>query len=200
MDEKTEELRDIFLSVSDDAAVTEQQSETPGSLVDDSDVKERLLDIVATMRDHVGFDTTLDDESLVTVVRGFYEGNSDADIARDLGDESMAKTVGRARLDLHLLRDRDEDAPFPLDDLHDVLDATETVAAAADELDVSESTVRRYRRVLETRAEIRRVNDRYRDDFEDVLEDRGIAERMTRDVQETGLDGAIEGQETDTQL
>ena len=200
MDEKTEELRDIFLSVSDDAAVTEQQSETPGSLVDESDVEERLLDIVATMREHVGFDTTLDDESLVTVVRGFYEGKSDADIARDLGDASMAKTVGRARLDLHLLRDRDEDAPFPLDDLQDVLDATETIREAADELDVSESTIRRYRRVLETRTEIRRVNDRYRDDFEDVLEDRGIAERMTRDVQETGLDGAIEGQETDTQM
>jgi hypothetical protein len=200
MDEKTEELRDIFMSVSDDAAVTEQQSETPGSLVDDSDVEERLLEIVATMRDHVGFDTTLDDEDMVTIVRDFYEGESDAEIARDLGDESMAKTVGRARLDLHLLRDRDEDAPFPLEDLRNALDETETVADAAEELGVSESTVRRYRRVLETRAEIRRVNDRYRDDFEDILEDRGIAERMTRDVHEKGLDGAIEGQETDTQM
>lgn len=200
MDEKTEELRDIFMSVSDDAEVTEQQAETRGSLVDDGDVEERLLETVAAMRDHVGFDTTLDDASLVTVVRGFYEGNSDADIARDLGDASMAKTVGRARLDLHLLRDRDEEAPFPLDELREVLDTTETITEAADELDVSESTVRRYRRVLETRAEIRRVNDRYRDDFEDLLEDRGIVERMTRDVQETGLDGAIEGQETDTQL
>ncbi|MFW5919517.1 MAG: conditioned medium-induced protein 4 [Halanaeroarchaeum sp.] len=200
MDEKTEELRDIFMSVADDAEVTEQQSETPGSLVDEADVEQRLLDIVASMREHVGFDTTLDDEDMVTIVRDFYEGESDAEIARDLGDESMAKTVGRARLDLHLLRERDEDAPFPLEDLRNALDETETVADAAAELGVSESTVRRYRRVLETRAEIRRVNDRYRDDFEDVLEDRGIAERMTRDVHEKGLDGAIEGQETDTQL
>ncbi|MFW6003317.1 MAG: conditioned medium-induced protein 4 [Halanaeroarchaeum sp.] len=200
MDEKTEELRDIFMEVSDDAEVTEHQSESRGSLVDDVDVAERLTEIVGRMREDLGFDTTLDDEALVTVVRGFYEGDSDAEIAADLGDGTVAGTVRRARIDLHLLRDRDEDPPVPLEDLQEALDSSSSIAAAAAHLDVSESTVRRYRRVLDAKREIRRVNDRYRDDFEDLLEDRGLAERMTRDVRETGLEGAIEGQETDTQL
>ncbi|MGM0397471.1 MAG: helix-turn-helix domain-containing protein [Halobacteriota archaeon] len=200
MDEKTEELRDIFMQVSDDAEVTEKQSESRGSLVDDVDVEGRLVEIIGRMRDDLGFDTTLDDQALATVVRGFYEGDTDAEIARELGEETVAKTVGRARIDLHLLRDRDEDAPFPLEDLEEALDSGFSVSEAAAELGVSESTVRRYRRVLDAKRAIRQVNDRYRDDFEDLLEDRGLAEQMTRDVLETGLEGAIEGQETDTQM
>lgn len=200
MDEKTEELRDIFMSVSDDAEVTERQDESRGSLLDEGDVEGRLAEIVAQMRERLGFDTTLDDEALVAVVRGYYAGESDAAIARDLGGETTAKTVARARVDLHLLRDRDQDAPVPLEDIQRALDERETVTAAAEELGVSASTIRRYRRVLAAIDERRRVNDRYRDEFEDVLEDRGLVERMTRDVRESGLEGAIEGQETDTRL
>ncbi|MFB6071258.1 MAG: conditioned medium-induced protein 4 [Halanaeroarchaeum sp.] len=200
MDEKTEELRDIFMSVSDDGEVTESQAETHGSLLGEADVNERLLAVVREMREQVGFDTTLDDESLVTVVRGFYAGESDAEIARDLDDESLAKSVGRARIDLHLLRDRDEEAPFPLAELRETLEETDSIVAAASALDVSESTVRRYARVLEAREEIRRVNDRFRAEFENVLQDRELSERMTREVHEKGLEGATEGQETDTNL
>jgi len=200
MDEKTEELRDIFMSVTDDTEVTERQAETHGSLVHESDVDDRLASVVHHMREHVGFDTTLADEDLVTVVRGFYTGESDADIARDLGDESLAKSVGRARIDLHLLRDRDENAPFDLDDLQAALQEDLSVSAIAERLGVSESTVRRYTRVIEARAEIRRVNDRYREDFENILRDRELSERMTSEVQQSGLEGATEGQETDTQL
>ena len=200
MDEKTEELRDIFMSVTDDTEVTERQAETHGSLVHESDVDDRLASVVHHMREHVGFDTTLADDELVTVVRGFYAGESDADIARDLGDESLAKSVGRARIDLHLLRDRDENAPFDLDDLQAALQEDLSVSAIAERLGVSESTVRRYTRVIEARAEIRRVNDRYREDFENILRDRELSERMTSEVQQSGLEGATEGQETDTQL
>ncbi|AKH96620.1 hypothetical protein [Halanaeroarchaeum sulfurireducens] len=199
MDEKTEELRDIFMDVSDAPEVTERQAETPGSLVEETDVEERLTEIVATMREDLGFETDLDDAALVTVVRGVYTGKSDAEIADDI-DEVSEDTVVRARMDLHLLRDRDEDAPVSLDDLRSLLESGASVAEAADELDAEESTVRRYRRVVETRAEISRVGDRYREEFADILTDPDLAERMTGDVQETGLEEALEDQETDTQM
>lgn len=199
MNEKTEELRDIFVDVTDEETVTESQEHTHGSLSSDSEVDARLHDAVADMREDLDFATSLDDEELATVVRQFYAGDSDTEIARELGDPS-AKTVARARADLHLLRDSDADAPFDLDRLRDLRETDATVAEMADELDVSESTVRRYRRVVATQDEIRRVNDRYRAEFENLLRDRELSERLTSSVHEDGLDGATEGQETDMTL
>jgi predicted DNA-binding protein YlxM (UPF0122 family) len=196
MDEKTEELRDIFMDVTDESTVTEKQEETHGSLQSETAVAERLENVVARMRDRYDFGSTLSDEDLVTVVRGYYAGDSDAEIARELGDASLGKTVSRARIDLHLIRDSDTDAPFDLDDLRDLLDDDTSTTECADELDVSESTVRRYRRVIEAQQERRTVNDRYRDEFENVLQDRELSDRMTEEVQKDGLDDATEGLET----
>jgi DNA-binding CsgD family transcriptional regulator len=198
MNEKTEELRDIFMDVTDEETVTESQEHTHGSLTSESEVEARLLDAVADMRENLEFATSLDDEELATVVRQFYAGDSDSEIADTL--DTTAKTVARARADLHLLRDRDTDAPFDLERLRDLQDADAAVSEMADELDVSESTVRRYRRVVDTQEEIQRTNDRYRAEFENTLRDRELSERLTSSVHEDGLDGATEGQETDMTL
>jgi predicted transcriptional regulator len=196
MDEKTEELRDIFMDVTDESTVTEQQEETYGSLSSEAEVDERLEDVVARMRDRYDFGTTLSNAELVTVVRGFYADDSDAEIARDLGDASLGKTVSRARIDLHLIRDSDTDAPFDMGKLRDLLDRETSTTDCADELDVSESTVRRYRRVVETQQERRTVNDQFREEFENILHDGELSDRMTEDMQEDGLDDATEGMET----
>ena len=67
----------------------------------------------------------------------------------------------------------------------------------AEELDASRAEIRRCVRALDTRAEIRSVNDRYRAEFENALRDRELSERLTSTVHEDGLDEATEGQETD---
>ncbi|WP_158058561.1 conditioned medium-induced protein 4 [Halorussus halophilus] len=196
MDEKTEELRDIFMDVTDESTVTERQEESHGSLSSEAEVEERLREVVARMRDRYDFGTTLTDEELVTVVRGFYAGDSDADIARELDDESLGKTVSRARIDLHLLRETDFDAPFDLDELRELLEDEVTNAEAAEQLDVSESTVRKYRRVVETEQERLTVSDQFRDEFENILKDRELTDRMTEEAQKDGLEDATEGMET----
>ena len=196
MDEKTEELRDIFMDVTDESTVTEQQAETHGSLSSETAIDDRLAEVVGRMRDRYDFATTLSDDELVTVVRGFYAGDSDAGIARELGDASLGKTVARARIDLHLLRDADEDAPFDMTALRDLLEDDATTGECAAELDVSESTVRRYRRVVEAKRQRRTVNDQFRNEFENILQDRELSDRMTESVQEDGLDDATEGMET----
>ncbi len=195
VDEKTEELRDLFVDVTGGETVTEEQEEGRGSLASDENVDERLRETVSQMRAQLGFATSLDDETLVEVVRGFYSDDSDADIGRRV--DERPKTVARARTDLHLLRDTDTDPPFDFESFREALDETDDTDVLADRFDVSASTVRRYRRVVEAQREIRRVNDRFRDEFENLLQDRELTERLTADAQEDGLDEATEGQEVD---
>lgn len=196
MNEKTEELRNLFMDVTNESMITEEQEEGRGSLSSDAQIEERLARVIAAMRDRYSFSTTLSDDELVTVVRGFYADESDAEIARSLGDAALAKTVSRARLDLHLLADDDLDAPFDLAALRDLnaRDADEETAAA--ELDTDVATVRRFRRVVETQDEARRINDRYRDDFENVLHDRELSDRLTQEMKQDGLEDATDGMET----
>lgn len=196
MNEKTEQLRDLFVDLTDESTITEEQEEVRGSLGAEGDTDERLQSIIAKMRERYSFTTTLSDEELVTVVRGYYADDSDAEIARALDDAALSKTVARARVDLHLLHESDLDAPFDLADLRHLLSRDVTLADCAAELGVSESTVRRYKRIVEARDEARRVNHRYRDEFENILHDRELSDQLTRDMREDGLDDATDGMET----
>lgn len=200
MDEKTEELRDIFEEVTGEETVTETQEESPGTLAgeNDEEVAERLAGVVARMREEYEFDTDLSDAEYARVVRAYYEGEEDADIAEAL--EVDRRNVVRARLDVHLVRDEDRDAPFDLKRLRQLLNDDRGTSEIAEELDVSESTVRRYRRVVETETEIRSVSARYQADFEDVLTDAGISHDMTGDVKEDGLEDATEGAEAESDM
>jgi hypothetical protein len=194
MDEKTEELRDIFMDVTDEEAVTEQQEESRGSLTEAVASAERIGEIVAGMREKYDFDSTLSDEALATVVEGFYRGAADSTIAEEL--DVTRREVFRARLDLHLVRERDTDAPFDFAEFRDLLSKEVPVNDVAAHFDVSESTVRRYRRVVRAQKEARRVSDRYRSEFEDVLVDADLSEQFTSDMKDDGLEEATDGMET----
>ncbi|MBV0925716.1 conditioned medium-induced protein 4 [Halomicroarcula limicola] len=193
MDEKTEELRDIFMDVSEEGTVTESQEATHGTLadVDETELDDRLVDVISRMRERYEFRTDLGDDALVTLVRAFYEGREDDDIADELGVAAAAATD--ARLDLHLFRDSDTDADFDVtafrrriveDDPTD----DELVAAFA----VSEAEIAHYRRVVEAQAAARQVSHRFRSEFEDVLSDAGLSTRMTESLRQDGLDEATE--------
>ena len=196
MDEKTRKLRDIFMDVAEDATVTERQERARGSLATGERVDELLHTVVETMRERFDFRTALSTDALLTVVRGFYEGASDAEIARRLDGDPAPDTVARARIDLHLVTDRDRDAPFDLDDLRRAIESDRPVSAIAEDLGASESTVRRYRHVVETERARKVVNDRYREEFERLLADRDLEERLTGRTRETGLEDATEGMES----
>ncbi|WP_254279513.1 conditioned medium-induced protein 4 [Haloarcula marina] len=193
MDEKTEQLRDIFMDVSEDGAVTESQAAGRGSLtdVDESAIDDRLADVVARMRERYAFRTDLDDAALVTVVRAFYEGQDDAAIADDLAVD--AETVETARFDLHLLRESDDgDADFDIAAFRRRTVAGATTAELAAEFDLDEAAATDYRRVVEAQAAARRVSHRFQSEFEDVLTDAGLSTRMTAAVRENGLEEATE--------
>jgi hypothetical protein len=201
MDEKTEELRDIFVDVAGEETVTESQTEGPGSLVDtdDATVDERLAAAVERMAERYEFDTGLDTDAYVAVVRGFYASEADETIAADIDVD--ADTVFAARMDLHLIGGDDTDLPVDLPALRAALadgdtDVGEVVAGS----DADESTVERAVSVAAAQNEARRVSHRFQSAFEDVLTDAGLADQLTASIQEDGLDEAAEDIETDLSM
>lgn len=197
MDDKTQELRDIFLDVSEEETVTESQEDTHGSLASDDEIDDRIMETIDRMREEFEFQTDLADDTLVALVRAYYSGDDDEEIAETLDADVTPREVHAARLDLHLLRPEDTEVDFDLTVLREHLEADTPVDEITDELDIDEATVEEYRDVLRVRAIIQRTNARYPIEFEDALQDTQIADRLTHDTREDGLDEATEGQEVD---
>jgi hypothetical protein len=190
--EKTEQLREIFLDVADDSTVTESQEETPGTLGDNSGPTEALRPIIREMMQKYGFQTSLETDELATLVHLFYEEYSDTAIARKLGNASRDKTVTRARIHLHLLRETDFDAPFDLDQLRNLREEEETsTKTIAETLNVSKSTVGRYCRLLDAEQATAAVDHRYQQQFEAAIAD-SDPDRSIRESLDSGLDDALD--------
>ncbi len=196
MNEKTEELRELFTDVTDgEETITESQEDARGSLsTDDRSERERLENVITQMHERYGFETSLSIDDLIAVARGFYDGESDADVAHDLGTDE--ETVFEARMSLHLVGEEDADEV----DLVAIRDRDESDGTLADEYDVTDAQIGRYRRVAEAQDESLAANDRYRDEFDSILADADIAGRMTTDVREDGLEDATDGMETDVEF
>ena len=197
MDDKTQELRDIFLDVSEDETVTESQEDTHGSLASDDEIDARIVETIDRMREDFDFQTDLADDALVTIVRAYYSGDSDEEIAAVVDADVSENVIRTARLDLHLLRPEDTEVDFDITALRELLEDDAPVDEITDELDIDEATVEEYREVLRVRAIIQRTNARYPIEFEDALQDTQIADRLTHDTREDGLEEATEGQEVD---
>ena len=230
MDEKTAELRDLFVETTGEEAVREEQSAARGSLsaADDAAVDERLDRLVAEMTDRYEFTAELAPADLRRVVRAFFDPETgeagpeswstaaDAAVASSLRAEVDADAVFYARMDLHLVADPDRDPPFSYGALRDLVlagrfdggggdetpadDRDAALAASLGGEGVDPETVRRYRRVVEADLASRRVNHRYRDAFSDLLTDADLSTRLATDARRDGLEEATEDIETDVSL
>ncbi|MFC4357010.1 conditioned medium-induced protein 4 [Halobium salinum] len=195
MDEKTEELRDIFIDTTGGDTVTERQEESRGSLADERDPSERVEELVALMREEYAFVSGLDDAALVEVVRRYHDGEDDDAIAAAM--DLDAATVFDARMDLHLVRETDRDAPFELSRLRTMVveDVPEEERAAA--LSVSEAELAHYTAVVHADRRSTRANDRFRDEFAELLTDSDLSDSYAKGAHEDGLREAAEDIETD---
>lgn len=212
MGNRTEELRDLFESVTGTETVTERQRRDRGSLTSETEPAEAIAETIEEMNAAGSFETQLPNPLCVQVVERFYCGETDREIAEALEAERDstrsgieagdldADTVARARLDLHLVREAERPDENVTTHLREIEDGTATVASVADRLDRTESTVQRWLAVRETQAERRRVADRYRQAFESALGDRDIADRLTASLEQTGLEESLEDQEVDVDL
>jgi hypothetical protein len=203
MDEKTAELRDIFVETTGSETVTESQEESPGSLTDglsDGERNERVSALVAEMRDRYAFETTLSEADLCRVVRGFFDGDTDAELAAALDADADESDVFVARMDLHLVRDSDRDVPFPFERLRSLVGDGADDETCAAELDTDVETVAHYRRVAAAAREATRANDRFYSQFDELLTDSDLSARLAEDARRDGLREATEDIETDVSL
>jgi hypothetical protein len=190
MDEKTEELRDIFLSVSEEEAVTESQTESRGSLLDESDGD--LDDVIEQLREKFGFESALSDRERCRLVREFYNGADDGELAEEVGVDT--DTVFQARMELHLLREAEPQLDDAVVEL--IRDSDRTAEELTTESGAEAEQIRRGRAILDTEARSRRVSQRFRIAYEERLTDIELSDHLAADAQEDGLDGATEGAET----
>ena len=207
MDDRTEELRDLFESVTGTGTVTERQERGRGSLAQGTEPAAAIEATIEDLRSSLSVETGLPTEALVSVVEGFYAGQTDAELAAAVdaeidGAESEPdpidpETIGRARLDMHLVREAERPPEDTISALREIETGAKTVQSVAAALDRPESTVERWLAVRETQAERRRVADRFRQAFESALGDRDIADRLTASLEATGLDESLADQEVD---
>lgn len=194
-EERADELRDLFEEVTDETTVTEEREEERGTLRNEDAIREDLRELVEEAVEALGIDTSLAVDALVRIVEGYFDGEADAAIADAV--DAGPKTVRRARVQLHLLRDADLDAPVDLDELRERVDDAST-AEIATELDVAEGTVRFYRRVVEAERAAGRAGD-YRDRFASALQV-DASDDLTSSAQTDGLQDATEDMEVDVDL
>lgn len=164
-------LTEIWNSVTDDTKTTTEQQTERGNQRDISDFDGRIRETVTEMRDRYDIQTKLSNDQLVTVVRRFFAGDTDTEIAREIGDSSLDKTVSRARVRLHLFRPKDTDTEVNLDLLTDCFIEGHSAAVCGKKQGIAKSTANRYRRVITAQRQADRVNDEYRERFQRYCEE-----------------------------
>lgn len=203
MDEKTAELRDIFLDVAEEETVTESQEASRGSVADAGETdEERLAAAVAEMREKFAFGTDCSDGEYVELVERFFDGDDDGSIATALS--VPPEVVFRARMDLHLVRDDDppgvevDDGTWGLvREQNATVDGELDVETLAAETGLEEATVERVCAVVDATARSRRVSNRFRTTFEECVSDADLRTRLAADAHRDGLADATEDAEVD---
>jgi DNA-binding NarL/FixJ family response regulator len=190
MSGRTDQLRDLVLKIGASTKVVEKQATRHGSLRGSGEIESALLGVVRDMIKQYGIQTKLTPEQLSTVVRLFYKGLSDTEIAERLGDRALNKTVSRARIKLHLFRETDLKPPFDKGEFLRLSDAGKSVKEMAEALKVAPSTISEYRNIFDSQ----RASDRdgYTKRFLEILSDQDVSERMVTAHTEDGLQDTID--------
>ncbi len=190
MSGRTDQLRDLVLKMGASTKVVEKQATRHGSLRGSSEIEHALLEVVKEMVKHYNIQTKLTPEQLSTVVRLFYKGLSDTEIAEQLGDRALNKTVSRARIKLHLFRESDLKPPFNKEEFIRLSQEGKSVKDMAEILGVAPSTISEYRNIFESQKASER--DGYTKRFLDILSDQDVSERMVTAHTEDGLQDTID--------
>jgi hypothetical protein len=190
MSAKTEQLRDLFLKMSINPKVVEKQATQHGDLRGSSEIDQALSEVVSEMVNRYNIQTKLSTEQLASMVRLFYKGLSDTEIAEQLGDRALNKTISRARIKLHLFRESDLKLPFDREKFLQLVGAGCSVKEMSEALNIAPSTISEYKNLFECQRASKR--DGYIKRFEEILSDHDVSERMVHYISKDGLQDAID--------
>jgi predicted transcriptional regulator len=189
-DKRKIQLLELFTNITSKTKIVEPMKKIHGSLRDRDAVEREIALVMREILDQGFFKTKLKPIQLARLVSAYYLGKNDTEIARDLGDEKLSKTVARARVRLKLFRDLDFKMPFDREKMEDLMQSGKTMKEISEELGVSPSTLREYRHVIDQRDD--HTIDQYLERIRDVMEDRDLTEQMTRSATKDGLGDSID--------
>ncbi|MHC1594582.1 MAG: DNA-binding response regulator [Methanotrichaceae archaeon] len=190
MSDKTDQLRDLFLKISTNTKVVEKQATQHGTLKGSAEIERALREVVSEMVGRYNIQTKLTLDQLATTVRLFYNGLSDTEIAEQLGDRALNKTVSRARIKLQLFRESDLALPFDKDEFMQLIVAGCSVKETSEKLDVAPSTVSEYKSIFDCLEA--KEQDGYTKIFEEILSDQEVSEKMVAHISKDGLQDTID--------
>lgn len=189
-EDKKSELLALFANITSKTKIVEPMKKIHGTLRDKDAIEREIALIMREILDQGYFKTKLKPRQLAQLVVAYYEGKNDTEIARDLGDEKLSKTVARARVRLKLFRDLDFKMPFDRAVMEELVRSGRTMKDVSEDLGISPSTLREYRHVIEQERDA--TLDPYLERIKDVMEDRDLSEQMTRGLTNDGLSEAID--------
>lgn len=187
---KKRKLLELFTDFTSKTQIVEPMKKIHGTLRDKDAIEREIALIMREILDQGYFKTKLTPRQLAKLVCAYYEDKNDTEIARDLGDEKLSKTVARARVRLKLFRDLGFKMPFERSYMEELIDSGKTMKEVSEELGTSPSTLREYRHVIEQERDM--TLDPYLERIRDVMEDRDLSEQMTLGVANDGLKEAID--------
>jgi len=214
MDEKTSDLRDLFVETTGSGTVTERQAESRGTLTDRDDavIDERVRELVAAMRERYDFSTDLDDATYARIARGRFEKDDDEAVATALdekreadGDDERSEAGAGSKPHPSSTRDRPRRAVRPPPRPRgrprgrrrrvrlrgpEAADRRggRSIVECADALDADPDAVAKYARVARVDLTSTRANDRFRDEFRDLLTDADIEGSHAETARNDGLE------------
>ena len=189
-DTRKTQLLQLFTNISGKTKIVEPMKKIHGTLRDREAVEREIALVMREILEQGLFKTKLRPIQLAKLVSAYYAGKNDTEIARELGDEKLSKTVARARVRLKLFRDLDFKMPFDREKMESLLYSGKTMKEISDHLGVSPSTLREYRHVIEQRDDV--TIDIYLERIKDVMEDRDLSEAMTKSATKDGLEDSID--------
>jgi transposase-like protein len=189
-DKRKTQLLELFTNITSKTKIVEPMKKVHGTLRDRDAVEREIALVMREILDQGYFKTKLRPIQLAKLVSAYYAGKNDTEIARELGDEKLSKTVARARVRLKLFRDLDFRMPFDRERMEDLLLSGKTMKEVSEELGVSPSTLREYRHVIEQRDDT--SIDLFLERIRDVMEDRDLTEQMTVSATKDSLGEAID--------
>ncbi|ERG98738.1 MAG: hypothetical protein J07HQX50_02785 [Haloquadratum sp. J07HQX50] len=208
MDNKTANLRDLFIETTGSKKTTESQAVDRGTLLKRAaadDVDAALSDIVDEMESTFTFRSSLSQERYVELIKTFYSvgGRSawsiseDAQFRPSVAEDAIV--IRTARIDLHLIADVDRIGPLSPNEAYQ-RSTDHSLSAIANTVGCDLDTIERLVRVGKAESESRRVNHQYRNTFRQLLTDAELSEQLTADAREDGLREATEDIETNVSL
>jgi len=189
-EKRKSQLLELFSTMSGKTKIVEPMKNIHGTLRDSDAIEREVALVMREIIEQGIFKTSLKPIQLAKLVTSFYAGKNDTEIARELGDEKLSKTVARARVRLKLFRELDFKMPFDKMKMEELLESGKTMKEVSDELGVSPSTLREYRHVIEEQEDP--TIDPYIARIRDVMEDRDLSEQMTRSAQVDNLGESID--------